>query len=207
MDDKNQYRSLVVDRDAFPSNKKEEREKPKQVVQADVKKPSVRNRLMSAIFAGDFASLKEKLIFDVMAPMARDFIAGGLHNAINMAFYGKSDGRGSYTDYSKSGSGSRVSFYGSASRAAAMSQETPRDAEIERNLTFKTREDAYKVIDEMEDILDHYGQVTVADLCDICGVNADFTDNRYGWKSLKGAVVLKRSGAWVLDLPRTRVVD
>ena len=198
----NRYDPLALDRSKFPPNKGEH-ERPQKVAQATILKPSTKQRLLSAIFAGDFSTTRDKLIYDVAVPMLRDFIAGGLKNAIDMAFYGKAgNGRG-YTDYTRP-SAAKVSY---SSRASAMQTETPRDREIERNLSFQSREDAYAIIDKMQELIDLYGQVSVADLCDLTGVDSEFTDNRYGWKDLRNAVVVKRGQKWVLDLPRTRVID
>lgn len=201
----NKYSALTVDRGKFPPNKKdgESHKRPEKVAQATITKPSTANRIISAIFSENIDSLKEKLVYDVILPMARDFIAGGLKNAIDMAFYGKA-GRIGYTDYSRAGSTQRVSY---SSRSHASILENDRDGEIERDISFRTRDEAYRVFDTMQELLELYGEVKVADLCDLAGVESSFTDNRYGWKSLRTAAVIKRGNGWVIDLPRVRVLD
>ena len=75
------------------------------------------------------------------------------------------------------------------------------------NVIFETRGDAESVIDQLKDILDTYGFVTVADLYELSGMNYKHGDNHYGWIDLKTIRVLRVRNGWVLDLPRALPVD
>lgn len=75
------------------------------------------------------------------------------------------------------------------------------------NVVFETRGDAESVIDQLEDILDTYGFVTVADLYELSGMTYKHGDNHYGWTNLKTVRVLQVRNGWVLDLPRALPVD
>lgn len=59
---------------------------------------------------------------------------------------------------------------------------------------FTNSEDAEKVLEEMLKLIDKYGWVTVADLCDLAGVACNYTDNKYGWNDLSGSYVKKWGG-------------
>lgn len=200
----NKYDPLAVDRSAYPSNKKV-KERESQLVKAEVLPEKKARKVLDTIFSGDFESLKEKLIFEVFLPGARDFIAGGLKNAIDMAFYGKASS-GSYTPYNRMSSPNRTTTTVFSSASRVFDTPSVRDREIEKALTFSSREDAYAVMDKMQELISEYGQVSVLDLCDITGVDCEATDNRYGWKDLRLAVINKKNGRWVIDLPRTRVL-
>ena len=78
-----------------------------------------------------------------------------------------------------------------------------------RNLTFDFRQDALAVIDAMQDVLDEYDAVSVADLYDIAGVSSNnWTNNKYGWTNLDTAEVAHaRGGGYKLVLPKARPLD
>ena len=48
---------------------------------------------------------------------------------------------------------------------------------------------------------------TVADLYELVGVTGEYTDNKYGWDSLGSASVTRVRGGYLVDLPRTRLLD
>lgn len=73
-------------------------------------------------------------------------------------------------------------------------------------IIFTNHEDAEKALEEMLKLIDKYGWVTVADLCDLAGVacNCIFTDHKYGWNDLSGSYVKKWGGnddGYILVIP------
>lgn len=54
------------------------------------------------------------------------------------------------------------------------------------NLVFATRLEAEKTLDEIKEIIDKYGYVTVAELYELSGAWTDYTNNLYGWLSADG---------------------
>ena len=48
-----------------------------------------------------------------------------------------------------------------------------------------TRKEGEAVLDELEDILREYGQVSVADFYELVGIQPEYTDNKRGWKELR----------------------
>ena len=61
----------------------------------------------------------------------------------------------------------------------------------------------------MEDLLDQYKLVSVADLYDLVGISGDYTDNKYGWTNLRNARVerLRYEDGYILKLPKALPLD
>lgn len=65
-----------------------------------------------------------------------------------------------------------------------------------------SREDAELILMYMQDILDTYGFVTLADFYDLAGSRViAYTDNKKGWNSLTGARVSRKDGRYRIELP------
>ena len=75
------------------------------------------------------------------------------------------------------------------------------------DIILDTRAEAHMVLDEMDAIIYKYGQASVADYYDVVGVTSEWTDNRYGWTSLKNASIKPVRDGFMLVMPRTHVLD
>lgn len=78
---------------------------------------------------------------------------------------------------------------------------------IYRNPICHKKNNLIYILNEMERLCRKFGYVSVADMYDLFGLNCTYTDNLYGWTSLKDAKV-KRIGfrSWHLYLPGIRRV-
>ena len=65
-----------------------------------------------------------------------------------------------------------------------------------------TRGAAEAVLMRMEEILDRYEIVRVADVNDLIGIDGKYTDNNYGWTDISTAKVERVRDGYVLKLPR-----
>lgn len=75
-------------------------------------------------------------------------------------------------------------------------------------VAFRTRAEAEEVLDAMEDALEKYHIVTVADLYELSDETPDPTDYTYGWTNLRNARVEKISGgAFAIVLPKASPID
>lgn len=72
---------------------------------------------------------------------------------------------------------------------------------IEEEPVFGSRVEANKVLDDMIDILEKYGVVTVADFHDLCDITGNYTDNLYGWVNLKKAEIIRIRAGYKISLP------
>ena len=132
-----------------------------------------------------------------------------VEGAINMVF--KGDARPSSRRRS-SVNASRVSysnFYderrGGSSRRSSRYDEPRRSTRLSYDdVSFETREDANEVLNAMDDIVEEYGVVRVADLFELGGFTGNgSTDHDYGWTTTKTASVERdRDGKFYIKIGR-----
>lgn len=71
------------------------------------------------------------------------------------------------------------------------------------DIILETRGQALNVIACMEEIIDQYECVSIADLYEMVDLTGNYTDNNYGWLDIQGAQVIQlRRGGYALKLPR-----
>lgn len=71
------------------------------------------------------------------------------------------------------------------------------------DIILETRGQALSVIACMEEIIDQYECVSIADLYEMVDLTGNYTDNNYGWLDLQGAQVIQlRRGGYALKLPK-----
>lgn len=69
-------------------------------------------------------------------------------------------------------------------------------------VSFDSRKVAANVLHRLADILDQYGTVTVADFYDEAGLNDfHYSSNRYGWKDIGDAYIVKVRSGWSIYMP------
>lgn len=180
-----------------------------KVVQGTVR-PKKKNglaKVADVFISEDVHNLKEYWIQDLLVPTLKKAALTTLDMILN-------GGDQKYTG-GRSGSSTRKVSYGrfyddprddprprSSNRAASV-QSRADFGEIE----FATRGDAETALDELCNVLRRYPVVTVADLYDIAGLTEPYTSNKYGWTNLSDAGVVRKNGAYYLDLPKALPLD
>ena len=74
-------------------------------------------------------------------------------------------------------------------------------------IILETRGEAEEVLSHLVDLTIDYQQATVADLYDLVGITSNFTDNKYGWTDLRSASVTRVRDGYLINLPRTQILD
>lgn len=71
-----------------------------------------------------------------------------------------------------------------------------------------SRKEANKILTFMMEIIGAFGYATIADLHDLIDYRSVYTDNKYGWRSLKGARVslIRKDRRYQLILPNPEEV-
>lgn len=73
-----------------------------------------------------------------------------------------------------------------------------------KDVIFATRTDAEETRLKMNDYIEEYGQASVADLYDLVGDVAVYTDNKIGWKEgLSDELIVSTKDGWIIDFPDT----
>ena len=102
-------------------------------------------------------------------------------------------GRGGRASYRQYYDGDRSESSGRAKASVSQSWD---------DIVYPTRGDAEMVLSEMEDLLDNFKVVSVADMFDLAGVSSSYTDNKYGWTDLRDAYVERCRDGYMIRLPR-----
>lgn len=185
---------------------KEEREKVEKIVSGSVKrkKTTELDKIGKAIISEDARNVKNHIVMDVLVPAFKNALSDVVTDAINMILFGDTKRRGS----SSSGS-SRYVAYDSRFRDSSYNrQETRRSSSYDfDDVILDTRGDAEEVLDRMNELVDRYGLVRVADMYDLVGLQCNYTDNKYGWSSLRTAEIIRDREGYRLKLPRVMPID
>ena len=67
--------------------------------------------------------------------------------------------------------------------------------------------EAEKVLQSMDDLIDTYGIVSVADYYDLVDVTSQYTDNHYGWTDIRNARVVRVSDGYMIKLPKALPIN
>ena len=66
----------------------------------------------------------------------------------------------------------------------------------------ETSGEAEEVLSRMDELIDTYGVVSVADLYDLIGKSCEYTDNKYGWTNIRNAEPIRVYNGYMLKLPK-----
>lgn len=181
-------------------NKTEEK-RVERVVTGSVRqrKKSEFRKLSEAFVSEDATNVKSYILMDVLVPAVKKAISDIVTNGIDMVLYGEAG----KTKKRDSGA-SRVSY------RSYYEKERDRDRGPSRVRTgydfdeyeLVNRGEAEEVLEQMDNLIDRYGVVSVADYLELIGVRSNYTDNNYGWTNIRSATVARTRDGFVIKLPR-----
>lgn len=192
-------------------SKKDEKE-PKQVTQvvtnAKVRKQGFVRKLAGAIVEDSVENARQRAFGEIVVPGFKALIFDTLTEVLSIMLF--SDTRDSR--YRGNGGrgiprrGERTSYRDYYDRKDK--RESYRDIPFDPDdIVVDTNAEAHMVLDEMDHIIEKYGQASVADFYDVVGVTSDWTDCRYGWTSLRNASIKPVRDGFMLVMPRTHVLE
>lgn len=172
--------------------------KVEKVVSGTVKtkKKTGLNKMANVFISEDAGNVKSYILMDVLVPAVKKAISDIVTNGIEMMLYGE-------TGRKKNSNSSRISY-----RDYYKDDRRPRDRGVSRSsydyddIILETRGEAEDVLSRMDEIMDTYGIVSVADFYDLVGITGSFTDNKYGWTNIRSANVLRTRDGYMIKLPR-----
>ena len=178
-----------------------EREKREKVVSSKVTTKKNNARKFADIFiAEDIGSVKDHVLMEILVPAISNTILDIITNAADMVF-GKYSGN-------KKRKGSRISYSRLSDPRDDRRSGTRAQSRFDyEDIIFDSYGDAEIVLDEMDNLIEKFHEVTVADLYDLAGLNAPFTANKYGWENIATAKPMRVSGGYALKLPKARLLD
>lgn len=169
---------------------------------AKTKKKNEVSKFKDVFISEDAANVKSYIVMDVLIPAAKKAISDIVSNGIDMILYGE---KGS--DRKKSRSCNYVSYRDySDPRESRRTTARSRGFDFD-DIIFETRGEAEAVREQMEEIIDRYGFVTVADLYDMADLTQPYTSNKYGWTSIRSAEPVRIHEGYILKLPKAMPID
>ncbi|MPM64628.1 hypothetical protein SDC9_111515 [bioreactor metagenome] len=191
-----------------PRKETRKQDKPKvgKVIKgkAKIKKKSEISKIASTMIVGEVQNIKEYIIYDVIIPVITDTIGQIVQGSIDILFRGEVRSN-KYGGRSSNGV-TKVSY---SSIFDDRRDDRRRDDRRTNyvafdDVTFESKADAMEVLDRMDEIVDQYKVVRVADLFEMAGYSGNgSTDHNYGWTSTASATVDRnRHGEWYIKIQR-----
>lgn len=180
---------------------KRELEKPdlKPVVTGEVKKKE--RGFFEGLIKEDAPAIGKEIRDDIIIPTLKDMIVNGFKSAIDMLFYGEPQQTYRYNGGRKAGNTNYNSMYSSNYGSGQQARKAnPRYNNVEP-IEFSSRADADAVCENLDELVERYGQFSIADYYRLSGVPFESTDYNYGWYSMKGIGIVKSGAAWMIDFP------
>ena len=181
--------------------------KIEKVVQGEVKtkKKSEIQKLGSIFISEDVNNVKDYILMDVLVPSIKNAIYELVTGSLDMIFF---NGQGNLKKKSQSSTVSYSRYYDQKRDVDRGYSGTRTATGYDYNdIILETRGEAEDVLDRMSELIDTYGQVTVADLYDLVGITGNYTDNKYGWVNIRNAEPIRVRNGYLLKLPKAIPVD
>lgn len=169
-----------------------------------VKKKSEMSKFKDVFISEDVSNVKSYIFMDVLVPAVKKAISDIVRDGIDMILYGdtKRSNRSSnasyvsYRDYSNRDR--RDDCRGSSRNRSGYSYD---------DVILETRGEAEDVLTRMDELIETYGVVSVADMYDLVGKTCNYTDNKYGWKNIRTAEPIRVRDGYMLKLPKAGPID
>ena len=203
----------------FPSNssnplgkppRKEKPQKPQlekvttgEVIQTPI---PLRRKFKDLFFGGEFRGASRYILADVLLPALRNMVVDATTKGIERVIYGESTPR----RRSDIGSRARIAYNTPVDRfrdgrmSAMLPDQPPLPSSRRREanrILLSTREEAELVLERLVDVVDKYGEASVADLHDLVGLPTTYVDNNWGWTNLRGTTITQDREGFELNLP------
>lgn len=199
----------------------EGRKKKKTIIQAEDgsnQKQGLVTRFVRAwVGPRGFKSIKNYVIKEVLLPATKDMLADAGKSAIDIIFKQDTSRRypsnTSYLGNYNSNVASKAIQYKNAykkhqTRASYNGGPSEPNLDI-REAIIPTRESAVAVLDDLRELIEQYGQASLADYYDFIGFDSQITDNAYGWVDLSSARIVAVYGGnrgYTIALPPVEVI-
>lgn len=199
-------------RKAAKSKESDQKKVIKKVVDGpvSVKKNGFR-ALIDAFISEDAHHIKDHLVYELLIPTAKRTAESFLVEGARILFWGDRGGSGGQ------GPGGSVSYHDYSSYSKRDYRDdrdySYRDRDRDyRGKTYdqvelRTRREAITVLDSMDDLIRRYGHVTIGDLNELLGITGEYTDERYGWTSVRGAEIVSTRNGYKILLPKPSPFD
>ena len=201
----NSYRSKEIQKN---DNVKPEDRKIEKVVTGVVKtkKKSKISQAMDNFISEDAKNVKSYVLGEVLIPAIKKAISDIVTDGIDIILYGEARGR------NKRSTADRVSYRSYYDDRGGRNRMNERQAIMAGSYSYddiilSTRGEAEDVLSRMDELIETYGLVRVADLYDLVGITGNYTDNKYGWMNIRNAEIIRVRDGYMIKMPRAVPID
>lgn len=186
-----------------PAEKTEERKVQKVVTNKAKTRSNEGRKLMNIFISEDAANVKTYVFMDVLVPAIKNAIYDIVTNSLDMSLFGGSKNRKSNSSVG------RVSYksYYDDKRGRNDSEPRVRTRFDYEDVVLSTRAEVEAMRDQMDEVIDRYGFVTVADMYDMADLTAPYTAGKYGWTNIRNAEAVRVRDGYILKLPKAMPID
>lgn len=182
-----------------------ETENKRQKVEAVAKGRVSKNPAWKKFLSNGWNAVKEDVIKEVFLPAIQKAVVDTIVDAIETMIYGEVRRSRSSSRSSRSSSISYSRYYDDRrdrDRDRRRDRGRDRDRDYD-DIIVDTKAEADTVLGLLDDMLDTYNSVSVADLYDLVGVSTNHTDFNYGWINLRNAEAIRqRDGSYLISMPK-----
>lgn len=187
------------------ASKEKKTEEPRKIdpitKQVIVKKESEIKKFKQQFFTEDAKSVKGHIFMSVIVPGIQRLISDVVKNGIDWLIYGV---KGSGAQ-----SGVRNVSYSSYYDRNKQSAPTIPNSAYNRSgiyavneVAFMDRGEAEEVLLRLREEVERYGMVSVADFYDMISQKHNYTDQKYGWRDLRDAEVIRVRDGYSIKFPK-----
>lgn len=173
----------------------------KAVVSGPVKTKK-KSKFAEMFLADDVHNLGSYILKDMVIPKAKAFIV----DVVDVLLNGSSSNRPSFRN-TRAGQISYIDYSSKTRNYSSASDNTTRSGYSYEDIVVSSRAEAEEVLTRLDEAIETYGMVSIADLYDLVGKTSDYTDQKYGWKNLRSAEAVRVSDGWWIKLPKAITLD
>lgn len=171
-----------------------------------IQKKSLGRKFLDLFVVSDIKSVMRYIVSEVLLPAARNTIVDASSKGVQRMMYGESAMR--RTQY---GAAPRITYNNPINRDYARPIAAPglpvRTARFNQtDFILASREEAELVLEQMNNIIDQYQIVSVADLNALIGVQSSHVDNKWGWQYLLDVPIRQSREGFIIDLPQAEPI-
>lgn len=186
------------------NEQKPSEKKVQQVVTGvTIKKKSALAKIRDMFISEDADKVGNYILLDVLVPSIKRAIVDIIKSSADMIFGTKGS----------TSTGTKYTYGGTPYVQYSSSNKKPETRDVSRsqyeigNFIFNSKDDADKIIDNLNDLIEVYGMASVADLCELVGAPYEFVANKYGWKNLHDAISIRTPDGYSLRLPKSMPLE
>lgn len=182
-----------------------EKKKAAAVVSGNVKlkKKSEVRKFIDVFIPEDVTNVKSFIVLDVIVPAAKKAIL----DIIEVSLYGET-GRSNRRSSTPASKVSYSRYYDKQSDRDSVRSRNSRNVYEYDDVEFDTINDAQRVIEGLDDIIETYGIASVLDFYDLSNVTGTHIDNKYGWTDLSSAKISRTYGnRYTINLPKPVAIN